>query len=97
MAEYIEREAVIEFIRSYRSSTDVAFHMEEHLHEIPAVDVALVKSGGDLMYIGMNNYEYYIPEICDGHYCCRDCEKCPWADEAMEHIMEAEGNDNERI
>lgn len=37
------------------------------------------------MYIGMNNYELYTPEICDGHYCCRDCEEChPWADEIME-------------
>lgn len=39
MAEYYEREKVIEFIRSYRHSTDVAFHMEEHLNEIPAADV----------------------------------------------------------
>lgn len=34
--------------------------------------------------IGMNNYEYYDPEWCDGHYCCRDCEKCNIADEMME-------------
>lgn len=43
------------------------------------------------MYIGMNNYEYYTPSFCDGHYCCRDCEKCPWAEKAMEYIMEVEG------
>lgn len=35
------------------------------------------------MYIGMNNYEYYTPEICDGH-CCRDCERCLIAQEIME-------------
>lgn len=39
MSDYISREAVVEFIRSYRCSTDVAFHMEHHLNEIPAADV----------------------------------------------------------
>lgn len=43
--EYIERDAVIELIRSYRCSTDVAFHMEEALNEIPAADVRPVASG----------------------------------------------------
>lgn len=42
MAEYYSKEAVVEFIRSYRHSTDVAFHMEEHLYEIPAADVVEV-------------------------------------------------------
>lgn len=37
--EYYSREAVIDFIRSYRHSTDVAFHMEKHINEIPAADV----------------------------------------------------------
>lgn len=36
------------------------------------------------MYVGMNNYEYYTPEFCDGHYCCRDCERCHIAQEIME-------------
>ena len=35
MSELIDREAVREFIKSYRHSTDVAFHMEEHLDEVP--------------------------------------------------------------
>lgn len=35
MIELIDREAVREFIKSYRHSTDVAFHMEDHLDEIP--------------------------------------------------------------
>jgi hypothetical protein len=35
MSELIDREAVREFIKSYRNSTDVAFHMEDHLDEIP--------------------------------------------------------------
>ena len=39
MSDYISREAVVEFIRSYRCCTDVAFHMEQHLNEIPAADV----------------------------------------------------------
>lgn len=36
MGELIDREAVREFIKSYRHSTDFAFHMENHLDEIPA-------------------------------------------------------------
>lgn len=32
------------------------------------------------MYIGANNYTDYDPEYCDGHYCPRDCDGCPWAD-----------------
>ena len=36
MSELIDREAVREFIKSYRYSTDVAFHMEDHLDEIPS-------------------------------------------------------------
>lgn len=35
MIELIDREAVLEFIKSYRHSTDVAFDMEKHLDEIP--------------------------------------------------------------
>lgn len=45
MSKYFEREAVIEFIRSYRHSADIAFHMEEHLNEIPAADVRPVRHG----------------------------------------------------
>lgn len=45
MSDYISREAVVEFIRSYRCSTDVAIHMEQHLNEIPAADVRPVKRG----------------------------------------------------
>ena len=36
MSELIDREAVREFIKSYRHTTDVAFDMEKHLDEIPA-------------------------------------------------------------
>ena len=36
MSELIDREAVREFIKSYRNSTDVAFDMEKRLDEIPA-------------------------------------------------------------
>lgn len=36
MSELIDREAVREFIKSYRHSTDIAFDMEKHLDEIPA-------------------------------------------------------------
>ena len=39
MAEYYSSEDVKDFIRSYRHSTDVVFHMEKHIKEIPAADV----------------------------------------------------------
>ena len=38
IGDCIFREAVAEFIHSYRCSTDVAFHMEQHLNEIPAAE-----------------------------------------------------------
>lgn len=43
----------------------------------------------------MKNIPYYVPEICDGHYCPMDCEAhCPWADEAMEFIANQEEDDD---
>ena len=38
----------------------------------------------------MKNIPYYVPDVCDGHYCPMDCEDghCPWADEAMEAMNE---------
>lgn len=36
------------------------------------------------MYVGMNNYEDYDPVYCDGHYCPRDCEICPYRAENRE-------------
>ena len=36
------------------------------------------------MYIGMNNYSLYTPEICDGHECPRDCDDCPYAEQILE-------------
>lgn len=50
MAEYYSGEAVIDFIRSYRHSTDVAFHMEKHINEIPAADVRPVVLCRDCKY-----------------------------------------------
>jgi len=44
--------------------------------------------------IGANNYEYYTPSFCDGHYCCRDCEKCPIADKILEFEAGEEEDDN---
>lgn len=40
------------------------------------------------MYIGMNNYQNYHPEICDGHSCPRDCEICPWWQEFLNDLRE---------
>ena len=43
--ELIDREAVRDFIKSYRHSTDVAFDMEKHLGEIPTIDAVEVRYG----------------------------------------------------
>lgn len=46
----------------------------------------------------MKNVPYYVPEICDGHYCPMDCEAhCPWADKAMEFIMEMEDDEDDQF
>lgn len=42
------------------------------------------------MYIGMNNYELYDPAYCDGHFCPRDCEKCPVGEQIMEETEDEE-------
>ena len=44
----------------------------------------------DSMYVGMNNYSLYTPEICDGSECIRDCDKCPKADLILEMMEEEE-------
>ena len=38
----------------------------------------------------MNNYSAYDPEFCNGHYCCRDCEKCPIADKIISALSKKE-------
>lgn len=44
----------------------------------------------------MKNIPYYVPEVCDGHYCVQDCEDghCPYVDEAMEFLNEQEESDD---
>ena len=41
--------------------------------------------------IGADNYEYYDPAFCDGHYCCRDCDKCEIREEILEAMEDEEG------
>lgn len=39
----------------------------------------------------MKNIYLYDPEVCDGHYCCMDCDDhCPWADMVLEKLAEEE-------
>ena len=67
MSDLIDREAVREFIKSYRHSTDVAFDMEKHLDEIPAtspwhrVEDELPKDNTWCVFISENkhNFEQY--------------------------------------
>lgn len=63
MSELIDREAVREFIKSYRHSTDVVYHMEKHLYEVPTIDAVPVVHG------------YWVTETVRGDYvpCCSEC------------------------
>ena len=45
MSELIDREAVREFIKSYSHSTDVVYHMEKHLYEVPTIEAVPVVHG----------------------------------------------------
>lgn len=73
MSELVDREAVREFIKSYRHSTDVAFDMEKHLDEIPAAprwvrcEDELPEKEGDylvwtMLYGGHAYTDYYTPK-----------------------------------
>lgn len=42
MIDLIDREAVREFIKSYSHSTDVVYHMEKQLYEVPTIDAVPV-------------------------------------------------------
>lgn len=33
----------------------------------------------------------YDPDFCEGHFCPKDCDGCPWADE----VLEKEGENGE--
>lgn len=45
MSDLIDREAVREFIKSYSHSTDVVYHMEKQLYEVPTIDAVPVVHG----------------------------------------------------
>lgn len=36
------------------------------------------------------NMPYYNEATCEGHYCAKDCELCPYEDEAMEFCQKLE-------
>lgn len=64
MSDLIDREAVREFIKSYRHSTDVAFHMEDHLDEIPAASLwhrveEPPKEVGCYLVVGFDRHWFY--------------------------------------
>ena len=54
--ELIDREAVREFIKSYSHSTDVVYHMEKHLYEVPTIDAVPVVHGEWLPMYDGNEY-----------------------------------------
>ena len=40
---------------------------------------------------------YWSEEVCSDHFCVQDCDNCPWADEAMEYIMEMEDDEDDQF
>ena len=72
MSDLIDREAVREFIKSYRHSTDVAFDMEKRLDEIPAaspwhrVEEELPDEVG--------SYLVYAPTYIGGSSSAKECK-----------------------
>ena len=63
MSELIDREAVREFIKSYRHSTDVVFDMEKRLDEIPVAP-------------RWHRVEDGLPDLLQSVVVCNDEGKC---------------------
>lgn len=69
MSELIDREAVREFIKSYSHSTDVVYHMEKQLYEVPTIDAVPVVRCGEC--------KYHLPETertnpyCNRFHCMK--------------------------
>ena len=73
MSDLIDREAVREFIKSYRHSTDVAFHMEDHLDDIPAASPwhraeEPPKEDGKYVAINVNTKWWYEASYDNGNW-----------------------------
>lgn len=43
----------------------------------------------------MKNIYLYDEEICEGHLCVKDCDRCPWADKVIEKQAESEDDDGQ--
>ena len=73
MSDLIDREAVREFIKSYRHSTDVAFDMEKRLDEIPAASPwhraeELPKEDGKYVAINVKTKWWYEASYENGNW-----------------------------
>ena len=68
MSELIDREAVREFIKSYSHSTDVVYHMEKQLYEVPTIDAVPVVHG----YWVTKTVRNIIAPICSLLFCKKD-------------------------
>ena len=72
MSELIEREAVREFIKSYRHSTDVAFDIEKHLDEIPTASPW--HRVEDELPDEVGSYLVYAPTYIGGSSSAKECK-----------------------
>ena len=70
--ELIDREAVREFIKSYRHSTDVAFDMEKHLDEIPTASPW--HRVEEEMPDEVGSYLVYAPTYIGGSSSAKECK-----------------------
>ena len=43
----------------------------------------------------MKNIYLYDEEICEGHLCVKDCDRCHWAEKVMEKQAESEDDDGQ--
>ena len=72
MSDLIDREAVREFIKSYRHSTDVAFDMEKHLDEIPTASPW--HRVEEEMPDEVGSYLVYAPTYIGGSSSAKECK-----------------------
>ena len=64
MSELVDRDAVREFIMSYSHSTDVVFHMEKHLYEVPTIDAVPVVHGEWERELDVHDEPFYQCSVC---------------------------------
>ena len=42
----------------------------------------------------MSDRWLYNPDVCDGHYCPQDCDRCRYADDCIELMEDGDADEN---